>query len=221
MDAELGLPAALAVLGLSLASGVMVVLSLLWQRRPKAPRATRTNAPARGVQTWIGAVLLVGLVWVAILMLMSAIAQSDRWKLPRGRLLETVLSACQFEHSKRAGINSEHMICPTRFAAHDFPQVLQDAVLAGEDERFFSHGAVDLRSTLRAAWHSLRGNRQGGSTITQQLARSILLRKEDSVGRKLVEAVAAIRISALLTRPRDSHALYERRPARAEHEWIR
>ena len=112
MDAELGLPAAIAVLGLSLASGVMVVLSLLWQRRPKAPRATRTNAPARGVQTWIGAVLLVGLVWVAILMLMSAIAQSDRWKLPRGRLLETVLSACQFEHSKRAGIDSEHMICP-------------------------------------------------------------------------------------------------------------
>jgi len=201
MDAELGLPAAIAVLGLSLASGVMVVLSLLWQRRPKAPRAACTNAPARGVQTWIGAVLLVGLVWVAILMLMSAIAQSDRWKLPRGRLLETVLSACQFEHSKRAGIDSEHMICPTRFTAHDFPQVLQDAVLASEDGRFFSHGAVDLRSTLRAAWHSLRGNRQGGSTITQQLARSILLRKEDSVGRKLVEAVAAIRISALLTRP--------------------
>ena len=201
MDAELGLPAAIAVLGLSLASGVMVVLSLLWQRRPKAPRAACTNASARGVQTWIGAVLLVGLVWVAILMLMSAIAQSDRWKLPRGRLLETVLSACQFEHSKRAGIDSEHMICPTRFTAHDFPQVLQDAVLASEDGRFFSHGAVDLRSTLRAAWHSLRGNRQGGSTITQQLARSILLRKEDSVGRKLVEAVAAIRISALLTRP--------------------
>jgi len=109
MDAELGLPAAIAVLGLSLASGVMVVLSLLWQRRPKAPRAACTNAPARGVQTWIGAVLLVGLVWVAILMLMSAIAQSDRWKLPRGRLLETVLSACQFEHSKRAGIRAHDL----------------------------------------------------------------------------------------------------------------
>jgi predicted ester cyclase len=44
MNAELGLPAAIAVFGLSLASGVVVILSLLWQRRRKAPRATRTGS---------------------------------------------------------------------------------------------------------------------------------------------------------------------------------
>ena len=204
MDAGLALPAAIAVFGISLASGVIVILSLLlqqWRRRPQSTESTVATAPRRGIRTWVVAVLLVGLAWVAILMLTSAIAQSDRWDLPNGRLLETVLTACQFEHSSRAGIDLEHMTCPTRFAAHDFPQVLQDAVVASEDERFFSHGAVDLRSTLRAAWHSLRGNWQGGSTITQQLARSLLLKKEDSVGRKVVEAVAAIRIAALLTRP--------------------
>ena len=204
MDAGLGLPAAIAVFGISLASGVIVILSLLrqkWRRGPQSTESTVATAPGQGIRTWVVAVLLVGLAWVAILMLTSAIAQSDRWDLPNGRLLETILTACQFEHSRRAGINSEHMTCPTRFPAHDFPQVLQDAVLASEDERFFSHGAVDLRSTLRAAWHSFRGNRQGGSTITQQLARSLLLKKEDSLGRKVVEAVAAIRIAALLTRP--------------------
>jgi len=204
MDAGLGLPAAMAVFGLSLASGLAVIVSLLRQRRRNAPQLTESAfpaAPARGVRTWIGVVALVGLAWVAILLSMNAIVHSERWNLPNGRLLEAVLSACQFEHSRRAGIDSEHMICPTRLAEHDFPKVLQDAVLASEDERFFSHGAVDLRSIVRAAWRSSRGDLQGGSTITQQLARSLLLKKEDSLGRKVLEAVAAIRIAALLTRP--------------------
>lgn len=204
MDAGLGLPAAIAVFGLSLASGLAVIVLLLRQRRREAPQLAASAipaAPARGVRTWIGVAALVGLAWVAILLSMNAIVYSDRWNLPNGRLLETILSACQFEHSRRTGIDSEHMICPTRLAEHDFPKVLQDAVLASEDERFFSHGAVDLRSIVRAAWRSSRGDLQGGSTITQQLARSLLLKKEDSLGRKVVEAVAAIRIAALLTHP--------------------
>lgn len=132
--------------------------------------------------------------------LAKVIAQSNSWDLPGGRLLDTILSSCQFEHLNAAGIDVEHMICPTRLAAGEFPQVLKDAVIASEDERFFSHGAIDFPSTVRAAWRSLLGNRQGGSTITQQLARSMLLKKEDSAERKLLEAVLAIRIFARLTR---------------------
>jgi len=56
-------------------------------------------------------------------------------------------------------------------------------VIASEDERFFSHGAIDFPSTVRAAWHFSLGDRQGGSTFTQQLARSILLKKDDSLER--------------------------------------
>ena len=92
------------------------------------------------------------------------------------------------------------MICPTRLGAGEFPQVLKNAVIASEDERFFSHGAIDFPSTVRAAWHFSLGDRQGGSTVTQQLARSIMLKKEDSLERKLVEAVLAIRIFARLSR---------------------
>jgi penicillin-binding protein 1A len=115
-------------------------------------------------------------------------------------LLDTVLSSCQFEHVTRAGVGAEHMICPTRFGATAFPQVLKEAVLASEDERFFSHGAIDIPSTIRAAWHLFLGHRQGGSTITQQLARSLLLKKEDSLERKLLEVASAIRIFARLSR---------------------
>jgi penicillin-binding protein 1A len=92
------------------------------------------------------------------------------------------------------------MLCPTRLSEHDFPQVLKDALVASEDERFFSHGALELRSAVRAAWQYFRGNRQGGSTLTQQLARTLFLKKEDSLQRKLLEAVLAVRISAQLSR---------------------
>ena len=167
------------------------------------------TAPAGGAsRTFWGASLriLLGVVFTAILiqatllLLVNLIAQSDRWDLPNGRLLETILSSCQIERTARGSFENEQLICPARLAGHAFPRVLRDAVIASEDQRFFSHGALDLRSALRAAWHSLRGNRQGGSTITQQLARSLLLKKEDSFGRKMLEAILAVRIAAILTR---------------------
>jgi membrane peptidoglycan carboxypeptidase len=153
-----------------------------------------TTAWRRVLRAGISVIALPVLSLAIILTLVKVIAQSGPWDLPKGQLLETILSSCQFEHSNRTGIDVEHMICPARLAAGDFPQVLQDAVVASEDERFFAHGAIDLPSAVRAAWHFSLGDRQGGSTITQQLARSILLKKEDSLERKLVEAVLAIRI---------------------------
>src|SRR4029079_5591222 len=117
-----------------------------------------------------------------------------------GELLERVLSSCQIEHASRDGKDVEHMICPTRLGASEFPDILKKAVVASEDNRFFAHGAIDFHSAARAAWHSISGDREGGSTITQQLARSLFLKKEDSFRRKLLEAVLAIRIYAVLTR---------------------
>lgn len=140
------------------------------------------------------------LVRSLIVLLVGLTAQADWWQLPKGELLERILSACQVEHSRGPSGDNEVMICPTRLPGHAFPQVLRDAVIASEDARFFSHGAIDFRSTLRAGWRSLRGDRQGGSTVTQQLARSLLLRKEDSFERKLSEAVLAIRIFGILSR---------------------
>jgi penicillin-binding protein 1B len=76
----------------------------------------------------------------------------------------------------------------------DAPRVLVDAVLAAEDHRFFTHGALDLRSVARAALANLRGGKvtQGGSTITQQLVKIRLLTPERTVVRKLREAWLAM-----------------------------
>lgn len=77
------------------------------------------------------------------------------------------------------------------------PQCLKDATVAVEDKNFYRHPGVDLAGVLRALWLDLRSGKTvaGGSTITQQVARNLLLeqneRFERSVRRKLREAALA------------------------------
>ncbi|MES2996985.1 MAG: transglycosylase domain-containing protein [Verrucomicrobiota bacterium] len=80
-------------------------------------------------------------------------------------------------------------------------EVFINALTAGEDSRFFSHGGVDFIGTARAAKYTASGKAQGGSSITQQLARNAynlkdeaLKRDETTIQRKLVEAFLAMRI---------------------------
>jgi len=72
------------------------------------------------------------------------------------------------------------------------PHVVQ-AVLAAEDEGFFHHSGLSARGIARAAWVDLRsrGLRQGGSTITQQLVRTLYLSRRRSLLRKTREALLA------------------------------
>ncbi len=74
------------------------------------------------------------------------------------------------------------------------PADLINAVVAIEDRRFYDHGGVDLRGLLRAAWTNVRAGeiRQGGSTITQQLAKLIFLSPERTFERKIQELMLAL-----------------------------
>jgi membrane peptidoglycan carboxypeptidase len=76
----------------------------------------------------------------------------------------------------------------------EIPQPVVHAVLAAEDRRFFHHPGIDVRAVLRAAVTNLRrgGVRQGGSTITQQLARMLFFSNDRTWGRKLRESGAAL-----------------------------
>jgi len=80
------------------------------------------------------------------------------------------------------------------------PDLLAKAFVAAEDGRFYHHGGVDGWSVLRAMFNNIRSGRrsQGGSTITQQVARSLLLSPEKTYIRKIREAVLAYRIDRLL-----------------------
>jgi len=73
------------------------------------------------------------------------------------------------------------------------PAYVPKAFLAAEDRRFYQHGPVDLHAIARAVETDLRKQRsvEGASTLTQQLARTLFLRREQSLKRKVQEAYLA------------------------------
>jgi len=75
------------------------------------------------------------------------------------------------------------------------PAVLQEMLVYGEDHRFSLHCGYDIRALLRAAYRTIRGHPQGGSTIAQQLARVVTGRFDRSIYRKLRELRLAVRIT--------------------------
>ena len=81
-------------------------------------------------------------------------------------------------------------------AFEQIPQVVVDAFLAAEDARFFEHPGVDWQSLLRAlvANVSAGSAREGGGTITMQLARNTVLTSEKTLRRKLKEVFLALRL---------------------------
>ena len=87
-------------------------------------------------------------------------------------------------------------------ALADIPKHLRDAFVAVEDHRFYHHLGVDPIALGRAVITNLRsdGGRQGGSTLTQQLARTLFLSNQKSYGRKIREAVLALNIDSQLTK---------------------
>jgi penicillin-binding protein 1A len=78
----------------------------------------------------------------------------------------------------------------------DIPVVVQSAIVATEDKNFYRHGGVDLRRTVSALLANVRQKTyaQGGSTLTQQLARAIFLSPRKTLTRKFNEALVAFEI---------------------------
>ncbi len=85
------------------------------------------------------------------------------------------------------------------------PTPVVQAFLAAEDRNFFQHGGIDVGGIGRAVFKNLfnvvAGRRlEGGSTITQQVAKNVLLTNETSLNRKLKEAILSSRLEATLTK---------------------
>jgi penicillin-binding protein 1A len=91
----------------------------------------------------------------------------------------------------------------------DVPEILIKALIATEDTRFYSHHGLDFRGIGRALYRNIRAKRvlEGGSTLTQQLAKILFLTPERSYSRKLKELVLALRIEQRYTK-REILSLY-------------
>jgi penicillin-binding protein 1A len=79
---------------------------------------------------------------------------------------------------------------------------LRDAVIAVEDHRFYKHPGIDPIGVGRALWRDVRGNErmEGGSTLTQQLARTLFLSNKRTLGRKAQEALLALLLEQELSK---------------------
>jgi penicillin-binding protein 1A len=81
------------------------------------------------------------------------------------------------------------------------PKVMQEAVLAIEDARFYQHGGIDYKGILRAAIENLHDARsQGASTITMQVARNFYLSTEKTLTRKVYEILLSLKIESQLSK---------------------
>ena len=89
----------------------------------------------------------------------------------------------------RRGIRSDDSV-----ALADMPDYLIKATLSTEDRRFYDHFGIDVVGTLRALMSNAQGDNstQGGSSITQQLAKNLFLSSERTIERKIIEAFLAV-----------------------------
>src|SRR3972149_6033976 len=84
----------------------------------------------------------------------------------------------------------------------EVPKIVTQAFVAAEDARFFQHSGLDWQSIPRAFYKNLEAGHivQGGSTITQQVAKSLYLSSERRYLRKIKEAILAYKIDKYLTK---------------------
>jgi penicillin-binding protein 1A len=83
----------------------------------------------------------------------------------------------------------------------EIPPVMKNAILAVEDARFYDHVGIDPIRIIGAAWKNLTSDRvEGGSTLTQQLAKNLFLSKEQTLKRKMNEWALALQIERYYTK---------------------
>ena len=84
----------------------------------------------------------------------------------------------------------------------ELPALYLDAVVAVEDHRFYAHGGIDYIAVCRAVWNDLRAGAfiEGGSTITQQLAKNMYFTQEKQLTRKVAELFVAWELEARYTK---------------------
>lgn len=82
----------------------------------------------------------------------------------------------------------------------DLPKTYINAVISAEDHRFYKHNGIDLISIGRALYHDLKNKNfdEGGSTITQQLAKNIYFTQEKKIERKIAEIFMAFKLESEL-----------------------
>jgi len=175
------------------------------------PRRKPPSKPPKPRRRWIRLLLVPLVVILAVGVLAAGV--SAFWVLTiLPRSLPSVSQLESFEPSVGSKIYDENDEQITEFhverrifvSLSQMPPTLKEAVLATEDARFYSHFGVDPIGIARAIYQNFRRGRivEGGSTITQQLAKVLFLTPDRSLDRKLKEAVLAVELERRYSKDR-------------------
>lgn len=162
---------------------------------PATPLKKRVKYAAAGLAAVIFTPMALLLIYALILLPFTpSISDLRKAKLEQPAV---VISADGKEIARYLRLNRE-WVTLEKISPH-----VINALLATEDHRFYGHHGIDYRRTAAAVLHTLRGDTQGGSTITQQLARNLYPEKIGrgrSVTRKLKEMITARKIELAYTK---------------------
>lgn len=165
---------------------------------PNDDRLTR-DSPARATSSKQKKAFTIRWAVMGLALLLAALSCSPAWGQPQARAEdlpylrqlpifqpgEPALLYDDEGHAFAAVVPEYRIFVPLT----KIPMILRRAVIAAEDARFYQHGAVDLRGIARATIKNLMAARvkEGGSTITQQLAKTLFLGHERTLERKMRE----------------------------------
>jgi penicillin-binding protein 1A len=176
-----------------------IALAPLYDPLPRQADYSPPVPPPPKVRTrwwWIKRGLLAALALFVLLVLWLALTAPLSKSLKPIAPPELTLLAADGTPIARNGASVDRPV-----AVKQLPPYVSQAFIAIEDRRFYSHWGLDPRGIARAAWSDLTtGRTQGGSTITQQLAKFTFLTPEQNLGRKAREAFIALWLEAWLTK---------------------
>jgi penicillin-binding protein 1A len=169
------------------ASGAFRALGAKWRGRPRLRRVV-----------YLSAALVVALIlsWIVMTKDLPSTDKLADYQPPLPTMVRGIDGEIVYSYARERRVQ-------LRFV--DFPKTLIDAFLAAEDKTFWTHGGVDYLGLAGAVvdYASKLGSgdrAKGGSTITQQVAKNILIGDEYSITRKLKEMIVARRIESALSK---------------------
>lgn len=188
-------------------------------QRREPPEADLTGSPSKGKRSGrslLRAVLKWSVVAMLVLVVAGVIAAGVAWNhisktylqdLPQVPTRQEIYASKRAPAIKFYDMNGQFIASRgpqygenVQLAA--LPDYVPKAFLAAEDRRFYQHGAVDPWAIARAARANHKAGRvvEGGSTITQQLAKGMFLSPEQNLKRKIQEAALAYKLEQMLTK---------------------
>ena len=179
--------------------GSRTALADRWERVVIASRRLKAAGPWRGAFELAGEGFTLGVAGTIVMLAFAVpafkLAQGDDWRT-QGELSITFLDRYGEEIGQRGIIHRDSV------PVEELPDHLVKSVLATEDRRFYDHYGIDPLGILRALVTNAKagGVAQGGSTLTQQLAKNLFLSNERSLERKIKEAYLALWLEANLTK---------------------